>query len=85
MADVTETPVWWVKTKRGVGMAMMGLATLVPVLGVWMGVTLDAATIGQLGADIAAWFDLTWKIVGSGLWIVGSIFPTGTLTFFRPR
>lgn len=79
MSMITEAPKWWLDTKRGVGMAMVGLGTLVPILGAWFGVTVDASTVGELGTTLAQWFDVTWNVVGTVLWVVGSFFPTAPL------
>jgi hypothetical protein len=80
---VGEAPKIWYDTKRGVGMAMVGLGTLVPVLAAWFGVTVDPAVVGELGAEMAKWFDITWNVVGTVIWVVGSIWPTAPLKFVK--
>lgn len=69
----------WLDTKRGVGMAMAGVGTLLPLLAAYFGVTIDAATWGAFTAEVVKWFDITWNVVGYGLWAWGSIFPTAPL------
>lgn len=76
-------PKFWLATKRGVGMLMVAVGQAVPLMGAWMGVEVDAATVGQMGVWIAQWFDLTWNIVGAGLWVIGSFFPTAPLKLTR--
>lgn len=86
MAELKDfvAPKWWLDTKRGIGMFMVGLGTAVPVLGAWFGVTLDPAVITETGQQVAVWFDVTWNIVGFVLWVWGSFRPTAPLAVMKP-
>lgn len=83
MTDVMQ-PKWWLDTKRGIGMAMLALGQAVPIIGAWFGVTVDAAMVGDLAANIAQWFDVTWNVIGGVLLLWGSWRPTAPLSFTKP-
>lgn len=83
MSDYMQ-PKWWLETKRGVGMAMAAVGQLVPLLAVYMGVTIDAATVGAFAAELAKWFDITWNVIAYVLWAWGSFFPTAPLAVKKP-
>lgn len=79
MTDYMQ-PKWWLSTKRGIGMAMVAVGAVVPVVGAYMGLTIDVATWGQFTAAVAQWFEVTWNVVAYGLWLFGSFYPTAPLT-----
>jgi hypothetical protein len=85
MADMTKIvpPKWWLDTKRGVGMAMLAAGQIVPVVGMWLGVSVDTATVGEFAATVATWFDVTWNVIGGALLIYGAFFPTAPLKLTR--
>jgi hypothetical protein len=83
MSEIMQ-PKWWLDTKRGIGMAMAAAGTIVPLLAGYMGVTIDAATVGQLAAEIAKWFDVTWNVIAYGLMIYGMWRPSAPLSLTKP-
>jgi hypothetical protein len=83
MSDYMQ-PKWWLETKRGVGMAMVALGVAVPMIAGWTGVTIDPATVGAMGAEIAKWFEVTWNVVAYALWLMGSFRPSAPITIAKP-
>lgn len=83
MSDYMQ-PKFWLNTKRGVGMFMAGVGTLLPLAAAYFGVTIDAATWGSFAAEVAKWFDVTWNVIAYGLWAYGSVFPTAPLSLKKP-
>ena len=78
MSEVMQ-PKWFLETKRGVGMAMAGVGTLLPLLAAYLGVSIDVATWGTFTAEVLKWFEITWNVVGYSLWAWGSFRPTAPL------
>jgi hypothetical protein len=79
-------PKWWLDTKRGVGTLVLAVGQLVPLVGVWTGVSVDPAVVGDLAANLATWFEVTWNVVGGGLLLWGAWRPTsGPITLFDPN
>jgi hypothetical protein len=84
------TPKWWLDTKRGIGMFMVATGHAVPAIAMMVAtffnidLHLDAAAWAEFGTTVAAWFDLTWTIVGYVLWVIGSIWPTAPLALKDP-
>ena len=83
MSDYMQ-PKWFLETKRGVGMLMAGVGALVPMVGAYFGVTIDAVTWGQFAAEVAKWFEITWNVMAYALWIAGSFRPSAPITVTKP-
>jgi hypothetical protein len=83
MSDYMQ-PKWFLETKRGVGMAMAAVGVAIPMIAVWTGVTLDAASVGAFTSELVKWFEVTWNVVAYVMWVWGSFFPSAPLSVRKP-
>ena len=88
LKDIVE-PKWALATKRGWGMLLAGVSTVLPFVneytkGKW-GVSIDAPVValaGEVGANL---IDAVGLAVGYGLWIWGTFRPSAPLTVLPPK
>jgi len=92
MADVPTMdeimqPKWVLATKRGWGMTITGLTSLLPLLDTWVsmkwGVHISAPVVDLVGQAGTHVLDAIGMAVGVVLWVWGSFRPTAPLTLFR--
>lgn len=87
MKDVVA-PKWVMSTKRGWGMALTFVSTLMPMINVWLagwGVHLDAPMVALIGEAGTQLIDSLGLAVGVALWVWGSFKPTAPLTVAPPK
>lgn len=88
MSDVMQ-PAWWLATKRGVGMAMVGVSYAVPTVAGWLctaGYACWAVTSGDVEGFsnvVMSWMESTGYLIGMGLWAWGSWRPSSPLTLTK--
>lgn len=87
MVDVVP-PKWVMTTKRGWGMFITFVVTLLPMLNLWLAskgweVTIPMVqTIGSAGVGV---IEAVGFAVGVALWVWGSFRPTAPLTVLPPK
>jgi hypothetical protein len=87
LKDIVQ-PKWVLSTKRGVGMLLTFLTTLLPFLSGWAatkGVHIDAPMVALFGQVIGGVIDAVGTLVGFGLMIWGMWRPTAPLAALPPK
>lgn len=83
LKDVTA-PKWVFATKRGWGMALTFLASVLPFVNVFVkkytGIEIDAPMVSLVGEAVTHLIDSVGLAVGVALWVWGSFRPTAPLT-----
>ncbi len=77
-------PKWVLTTKRGIGMLMVVLASVMPVAGAWVkakwGWEVDAPMVAVFGERLYGVVDAVALVSGFVLWVWGSFRPTAPLS-----
>lgn len=87
MKDVVP-PKWVLSTKRGWGMFITFVMTLLPMLNVWLtskGIEISAPMVQLVGSGVAGVIDAVGILIGIALWVWGSFRPTAPLTVLPPK
>jgi hypothetical protein len=89
MSNISEVvpPKWALETKRGWGMVITFVTTVLPIVNTWVsakwGIQLDAPFVMAFGEAVTSMIDSVGLVVGLALWFVGSMRPTAPLTLLR--
>lgn len=81
-------PKWIFATKRGWGMVITFVTTMLPMLNVWMsgmGYSIDPGLVSLVGETGAQLLDTVGLVIGVALWVWGSFRPTAPITVLPPQ
>lgn len=81
-------PKWVLSTKRGWGMLITFVSTMLPVVSVWLaakGINIEPGMVTQLGEAVGNLIEQVGVVVGLVLWVWGSFRPTAPITMVPPE
>lgn len=85
--DVVQ-PKWVMSTKRGWGMLLTFVSTMLPMLNIWLsgkGINIDGPMVAIFGEAVTQLIDAIGLVVGVALWVWGSFRPTAPVTVLPPK